>query len=104
MIEAWLLCEVFPGQFSTEYAVSSTQADGEGFSLFVPARFVKPTLSPTETESVPGQVRVEIWDRKGEEILVRLPGPTLERGLQFVTVPSRCVEANQVALQSSAKP
>jgi hypothetical protein len=91
MSEAWLSCQVSPGLFSNEYAVSGQEANGEEFSLFVPTRYVRPSCLPGDKESVPGQVRVDVWEKKGDQVLVRLPGQTLERGIQFVTVPAGAI-------------
>src|SRR5262245_42707804 len=91
MSEAWLSCQVAPGQFSNEYAVSGRQANGEEFSLFVStldARLDRPLESE---ESVAGWLRVDVWERKKDQVLVRLPVQTLERGLQFVTVSSNAI-------------
>jgi hypothetical protein len=39
-MESCLRCVIAPGQFTGEYAVSATQSNGEGFSLFVDAKLV----------------------------------------------------------------
>jgi hypothetical protein len=81
----WLSCTITPGQFSSEYAVSGQHSDGTGFSLFVPHEYVECDPAPTAQQPVQGWLRVEVWDQKGNLVVVRLPRSTLENG-QFVTV------------------
>ncbi len=83
-MDSWLRCTISPGQFSSEYAVSARDSAGKGFSLFVPKEYVRP--DPTAEGS--GLMQVDVWERRGDDVLVKLPAPLLARGSQFVTVPS----------------
>src|SRR5437764_12816082 len=91
-MDHWLCCTITPGQFSSEYAVSGQQSNGTGFSLFVPHEYVACDRVPTTQQPAEGWLRIEVWDRKGDRVIVRLPRPTLENG-QFVTVTTRHVRA-----------
>ncbi len=85
-METCLRCTVAPGQFTGEYAVSATQSNGDGFSLFVDEDLVD--WEPRQVDGRgEGWLRVEVVDRRGDQALIRLPGPSLEGG-QFVTVRS----------------
>ena len=77
-----LKCKVAAGQFSGEYAVSSTQSDGSTFSLFVDEDSVDRDNGTGE-----GCLFVYLISRKGDDALIRLPAQSLE-GSQFVTVKS----------------
>jgi hypothetical protein len=81
MKTALLHCSISSGQFPNEYAVSGTQHDGTGFSLFVSKDLVRNVNNTNHT----GLVEVEQIDRKGELVLVRLPAQTFENG-QYITV------------------
>jgi hypothetical protein len=83
----WLPCLVSPGQFPNEYAVSGTQHNGKGFSLFAPREAV---VAPAAGEGE-GLLRVEVADRRGDLALVRLPAQTFENG-QHVTVDARTLQ------------
>jgi hypothetical protein len=81
----WLTCNVYPGQFPSEYAISGSQHDGATFSLFAPASFVRGPESGSEGD---GHILVEVVKEQGELALVRLPAQTFENG-HHVTVHSR---------------
>ncbi len=85
-MESGLRCDVAPGQFTGEYAVSATQSNGEGFSLFVDEELVDRDQPGSDGRSE-GRLRVEVIDRRGDQALIKLPAPSLEGG-QFVTVRS----------------
>jgi hypothetical protein len=91
-MESCLRCSVSPGQFSGEYAISASQSNGEPFSLFADEELVD-----IDGGNGPGEgwLRVEVMDRRGEDVLVRLPSPSLEGG-QFVTVRSNQLSARCV--------
>ncbi len=93
-MEAWLLCTITPGQFSSEYVASGSQASGREFSLFVPSSAVRVEHQPTRDVSVPGKMRVELWGRKGDLLLVRLPRQTID-GQEYVTVDGGQVETRE---------
>jgi hypothetical protein len=76
-----LPCSVSPGQFPSEYAVAGVQYNGKPFSLFAPRESVFP---PSSGEGE-GLLQVEVIDRRGDLVLVRLPAQTFENG-QFITV------------------
>jgi translation initiation factor IF-1 len=84
-MEAWLLCTVTPGQFSSEYAISSVQSNNKEFSLFANRGDVQCESDPTLQEPVEGLLRVQVWEQRGDAVLVRLPQPSFESG-QVVTV------------------
>jgi hypothetical protein len=77
-----LKCKVGSGQFTGEYAISSSQSDGSLFSLFV-----DDDLVDCDTGTGDGWLSVDPVSRKGDDVLVRLPVQSLEGG-QFVTVKS----------------
>jgi hypothetical protein len=81
MEQMWLACSVSSGQFPSEYAVSGIQHNGKSFSLFAP----RETVSAPLAGEGPGLMHVEVVDRKGDLVLVRLPAQTFENG-QYVTV------------------
>jgi len=100
VMESCLRCAVAPGQFTGEYAVSATQSNGEGFSLFVDEKLVDREQPQGAEGRGEGWLRVEVIDRRGDQALIKLPAEPLEVG-QFVTV-----KANQLAslcLQSSRR-
>jgi hypothetical protein len=78
-------CKVFPGQFSSEFAVEGAQSDGKKFSLFAPARDVEPEEPPTRERSVEGWLKVTLWELTGNRAIVKLPRESFESG-RFVTV------------------
>jgi hypothetical protein len=79
----WIPCSVGPGQFPTEFAVSGTQADGRGFSLFAPRESV--FFVGGDQEEGDGFIRVDEVDRTNDLVVVRLPARTFESG-QLVRV------------------
>jgi hypothetical protein len=85
-MEYQIRCKVFPGQFSSEYAVEGIQADGAKFSLFAPTRAVEPDEPPTRDRAVDGWLKVTIWQQTDDHAVVRLPRESFESG-RFVTVP-----------------
>ena len=96
-MDAWLQCEVSAGQFETEAAIRGTDFNGEAFSLFVPARCVKPpvsSLGPNEWSR--GKLQVEILDTREGNNLVELPGQTFGNG-QTITVREAQLERIQPA-------
>src|SRR5947209_10314724 len=85
-MESWLRCRVYPGQFSIEYAVSISQADGREVSLFVPREFVECPRPPSFDQPVSGWIQVQVMQKQDQRALVFLPRSTLENG-QYITVP-----------------
>src|SRR5438093_1501468 len=84
-MEHWVLCRVYPGQFSVEYAVVVRQADGGDVSLFVPQDWVECEGVPALDRPVSGWLRVALIEKKEHVALVFLPRSTLENG-QYVTI------------------
>jgi hypothetical protein len=84
-MDHFIRCKVFPGQFSSEFAVHSTQSNGEMFSLFVPTSCVAPDEPPTRDHYVDGWLQVSLWELNGNQAVVRLPRESFESG-RFVTV------------------
>jgi hypothetical protein len=86
----WLPCSVSPGQFPNEYAVSGTQHNGKGFSLFAPREKV---VAPVSGEGE-GLMQVEVIDRRDDLALVRLPAESFETASRHVTVNAKTLQAN----------
>ncbi len=78
-------CKVYPGQFSSEFAITGTQASGAKFSLFAPTRAVESDEPPTRERSVDGWLKVKVWEQVGDHVIVQLPRESFESG-RFVTV------------------
>jgi hypothetical protein len=83
----WLSCSVSPGQFPGEYAVAGVQHNGKPFSLFAPQEAVS---APPSGEGT-GLMHVEVVDRRGDLVLVRLPAQTFENG-QYITVNAKALQ------------
>ncbi len=73
-------CEISPGQFTGEYAVSGVMFDGEGFSLFATQSDLRCSEFPENDQPVPGLIQVEILDEAEGLMLIRLPQRALENG------------------------
>ena len=84
-MEYWLRCQVYPGQFSVEYAVVVRQSDDREVSLFAPQEFVDCEQTPTFDRPVLGWIKVVLVEQAGELALLQLPRSTLENG-QYITV------------------
>jgi hypothetical protein len=84
-MENWLSCNLSLGQFEGEFGVDGEQYDKTPFSLFVPASAAKYDKPPRGNNKAPGWVKVEVLERKGDLILVRLPRQTFQ-GPPFITV------------------
>jgi hypothetical protein len=84
-MELQIRCKVFPGQFSSEYAVEGVQAGGQHYSLFAPASAVEVEEPATRDRAVDGWLKVHVWQQKGDLAIVRLPRESFESG-RFVTV------------------
>jgi hypothetical protein len=91
IMEHWLRCQVYPGQFSVEYAVVVRQSDGKEVSLFAPQEFVDCEQNPTFDRPVLGWIKVVLVKQQGDLALLQLPRSTLENG-QYLTVRSRPAE------------
>jgi hypothetical protein len=82
----WLRCRVSPGMFDHELGVQGEQFDGSAYGLFAPRGAVDHGDQPlTSGQTVPGLVRVDALDRKGDLVLVELPGQTFQNG-SLITV------------------
>jgi hypothetical protein len=95
--QLWLKCEVSQGQFAGEFAVRGRTFDNTGFSLFTSADDLDLDQAPTGNEQLPGRLCVDVLDRQGELVLVRLPQATLENGR---TVTVRRSQLEEQAVQS----
>jgi hypothetical protein len=82
---AELRCKVYPGMFSTEFAVVIEAFDGQNFSLFAPRDTVRVDREPTHDEPVDGWMKVQLLRRVGNVIAVWLPDTTME-GCQYFSV------------------
>jgi hypothetical protein len=74
-MEAYLICDIAEGMFSDECSVSGEDAFGEGFSLFSSHDFV--FLQDTSHSRV---LLVEVLQKEGDLVLIRLPSGTFENG------------------------
>jgi hypothetical protein len=98
-MNALLRCEIYPGQFSSEYAVILRSFTGKEFSLFASRQDVQCDDRPTDEQPSEGWLRVAITKRDGSLCLVRLPQSTIENG-QSITVNAdqlKITEAPKVA-------
>lgn len=93
-MDAWLDCEIGPGQFPGEVSVRGETADGKKFSLFADAARVRVPV-PVRDVSVPGRIRVRIVATNATQRLVRLPAESFEMGL-FVTVQAAQLQEERV--------
>src|SRR5262249_593403 len=84
-MESQIRCKVFPGQFSSEYAVKAQQTNGEWFSLFVPIVTVEVDEAVNRERAFDGWLKVEVWEVKDDKAIVKLPRESFESG-RFVTV------------------
>lgn len=87
----WLQCEVSAGQFSTEAAIRGRDYSGEEFSLFVPARCVRPETGLGD-DWISGKVLVEVLQSRDGLSLVELPGQTFNNG-RTITVRDDQIES-----------
>lgn len=85
----FLRCEVYPGQFSCEYAVSVRSFAGEGFSLFAAVGDVECDYPPTRERAAPGWLAVRVVAETDTRRLVCLPQSTLEGGRYLSACPSQ---------------
>jgi hypothetical protein len=95
--ETWLHCKVSPGMFDHEIGVQGQQADGSEYSLFAPREAVdQGGQSLTSGQTVPGFVRVTAGERRGDRVLVELPGQTFQNGA-FITVKADQLQVGQTS-------
>ena len=85
-MDAWIDCDVFPGQFSGEVAVTVRGLSGKPLSLFASKGDVDFPIDELQSRGQSkGHIRVEIVEEQGQLAMVRLPRETLENG-QHITV------------------
>lgn len=82
----WLSCEIYPGMFSTEFAVQITTVDGEVLSFFLPKESVR------EVGAELGQIQVDLIDRGSDFGFVLLPRRAFE-GPNAAKVPPAVLSA-----------
>ncbi len=80
MMTAELRCQVYPGQFSNEYAVVVESFNGRDLSLFTSREDVQCEREPSLDDPSTGWLKVKLLERKGNNFLVLLPQTTLESG------------------------
>jgi hypothetical protein len=80
MMIAEIRCQLYPGQFSSEYAVVVESFSGRVYSLFASRRDVANDREPTLDEPTDGWLRVKVLEPEGNNVLVQLPQSTLENG------------------------
>jgi hypothetical protein len=73
-------CQLYPGQFSSEFAVVVASFSGREFSLFAARDDVRSEGQPSEDQPVEGWLRVKVLEREGDHVLVQLPQSTIENG------------------------
>jgi hypothetical protein len=79
-------CMVYPGQFSSEYAVVVENNVGQKYSLFAPRELVVCDQAPKKNEGQEGWLIVDVLQHGLNGVhLVKLPRSTLESG-SFLTV------------------
>lgn len=77
-------CKASKGQFSDELAVAGADYSGEEFSFFVNEKFVEPE-GDVELGATDAHLQVELVERVGQLVLIRLPGRTFGNG-SLITV------------------
>jgi len=77
---AEIRCRLYPGQFSSEYAVVVESFSGRVYSLFASRDDVANDREPTLDEPTDGWLRVKVLEPEGNNVLVQLPQSTLENG------------------------
>jgi hypothetical protein len=82
----WLRCEIFPGMFSTEFAVQIKTVDGKLLSFFLPKDSVR------ELGADVGQIEVDLIDRGVNFGFVLLPIRSFE-GPNAAMVPEAVLSA-----------
>jgi len=80
MTIAEIRCRLYPGQFSSEYAVVVESFSGRVYSLFASRDDVANDQEPTLDEPTDGWLRVKVLEPEGNNVLVQLPQTTLENG------------------------
>ena len=75
-----LRCKLFPGQFSSEFAVVVESFYGQKFSLFASVDDVTCEQMPTHDVPTQGWLKVYPIEQRGNNVLVQLPQSTLENG------------------------
>jgi hypothetical protein len=92
----WLRCRVSPGMFDHELGVQGEQFDGSAYGLFAPREAVDHGERPlTSGQTVPGLVQVEAIERKGDLVLVELPGQTFQNGSLITVTAGQLVTSPQ---------
>lgn len=95
-VESWLLrCNVSPGVWTDEFAVSCSTAGGQMLSFFIPQNMVHvPSESTDWSKPVEGWIPVNILDAKGDVSLISLPFEPIESSSsRTVTVRSNQLKA-----------
>jgi hypothetical protein len=80
MMIAELRCQLYPGQFSSEYAVVVESFNGRAFSLFASREDAQCDREPSLDEPTTGWLKVKLLEQKGNNFLVLLPQSTIENG------------------------
>jgi hypothetical protein len=80
MMIAEIRCRLYPGQFSSEYAVVVESFSGRTYSLFASRDDVANDREPTLDEPTDGWLRVKVLEPEGNNVLVQLPQSTIENG------------------------
>jgi hypothetical protein len=75
-----LRCRLFPGQFSSEFAVIVETFNGRSFSLFASRDEVMFHHEPTQDTPTEGWLSVQVAEQRENNVLVRLPHSTVENG------------------------
>ena len=84
-MQAEIRCQVYPGQFSSEFTVVVEAFQGRVYSLFASRNDVRTEQDPTQDEPTEGWLRVHVLKHEGNNVLVQLPQSTIENG-QYLAV------------------
>jgi hypothetical protein len=79
-MQAELRCQVYPGQFSSEFTVVVEEFQGRRYSLFASRDEVRVGQDPTQDAPAEGWLRVQVIGDEGNNVLVQLPHSTIENG------------------------
>jgi hypothetical protein len=63
--------QLYPGQFSSEFAVVVASFSGEEFSLFASQDDVRADREPSDDEPVDGWLKVKVLERDGDHVLIQ---------------------------------
>src|SRR5262249_13377098 len=80
VMSAQLRCQLYPGQFSSEFTVIVESFNGRAFSLFAAREDVQYDWEPSQDQPAEGWLKVKILETDGNNLLLQLPQSTLGNG------------------------